>query len=61
MGYLQGSLDDHNSMVSALKQVDVVVSAVAGNHLRHAVLEQLKLIEAIKEVGTIKVCLPKNC
>ncbi|RWR73539.1 bifunctional pinoresinol-lariciresinol reductase 2-like protein [Cinnamomum micranthum f. kanehirae] len=57
---LQGSLDDHNSLVSALRQVDVVVSAVAGNHLRHAVLEQLKLIEAIKEVGTIKRFLPSE-
>lgn len=44
-------------MVSALRQVDVVVSAVAGNHLRHAILEQLKLVDAIKEAGTIKVCL----
>lgn len=51
----QGSLDDHQSLVSALKQVDVVISALAGTHLRHAILEQLKLVEAIKEVGSIKV------
>ncbi|XP_077228457.1 bifunctional pinoresinol-lariciresinol reductase 2-like [Tasmannia lanceolata] len=57
---LQGSFEDHESLVSALKKVDVVVSAVAGNHLRHAILEQTKLIEAIKEVGTIKRFLPSE-
>ncbi|KAG9456481.1 hypothetical protein H6P81_000989 [Aristolochia fimbriata] len=57
---LQGSLNDRESLVSALKQVDVVVSAVAANHLRHAIMEQLTLIEAIKEVGTIKRFLPSE-
>ncbi|KAF8400920.1 hypothetical protein HHK36_014223 [Tetracentron sinense] len=52
---LKGSFEDHESLVSALKQVDVVISAVAGNHIKNAILEQLKLIQAIKEVGTIKV------
>ncbi|KAG1346630.1 putative Bifunctional pinoresinol-lariciresinol reductase 1 [Cocos nucifera] len=47
----EASLEDHESLVSALKQVDVVVSAVGGG----CIMEQLKLIEAIKEVGTIKV------
>ncbi|KAF8400919.1 hypothetical protein HHK36_014222 [Tetracentron sinense] len=54
---LKGSFEDHESLVSALKQVDVVISAVAGNHIRHAILEQLKLI---KEVGTIKRFLPSE-
>lgn len=53
---LQGSLDDHGSLVSALKQVDVVVSSVASD----SILEQLKLIEAIKQVGTIKRYLPSE-
>jgi uncharacterized protein YbjT (DUF2867 family) len=52
---MQGDLDDHASLVAALKQVDVVISAVGGN----AVLDgQLKLIAAIKEVGHIKVTPP---
>nr|QQM18964.1 pinoresinol lariciresinol reductase 1 [Kadsura heteroclita] len=57
---LEGSLGNHESMVSALKQVDVVVSVVAGNHLRHAILEQIKLVNAIKEVGTIKRFIPSE-
>lgn len=48
---MQGSLEDHQSLVAALKQVDVVVSAVGGPQLP----DQLKLIKAIKEVGHIKV------
>ncbi|XP_068647854.1 bifunctional pinoresinol-lariciresinol reductase 2-like [Aristolochia californica] len=57
---LKGSLNDLRSLVSALKQVDVVISALAGNHLRLAILEQLTLVEAIKEVGTIKRFLPSE-
>ncbi|ONK69773.1 uncharacterized protein A4U43_C05F26570 [Asparagus officinalis] len=53
---IQGSFDDHASLVSALKLVDVVVSSVASD----CILEQLKLIEAIKEVGTIKRYLPSE-
>ncbi|KAJ8638631.1 hypothetical protein MRB53_012898 [Persea americana] len=53
---LQGSLDDHDSLVRALKQVDIVVSAAAAP----AILEQLNLIDAIKQVGTIKRFLPSE-
>jgi phenylcoumaran benzylic ether reductase len=53
MEYLQGSLHDHESLIAALKQVDVVICTVASN----CILEQLKLVEAIREVGTIKVRL----
>lgn len=53
---VRGSFDDHGSLVSALKQVDVVVSCVASD----SILEQLKLIEAIKEAGTIKRYLPSE-
>jgi hypothetical protein len=44
-------VDDHDSIVNALKQVDVVISTIAESHI----LEQLKLVKAIKEVGSIKV------
>ncbi|KAG9456480.1 hypothetical protein H6P81_000988 [Aristolochia fimbriata] len=57
---LKGSLSDRGSLVSALKQVDAVVSALAGNHLRLAILEQLNLVQAIKQVGTIKRFLPSE-
>lgn len=53
---IQGSVDDHESIVNALKQVDVVVSTIAESHI----LEQLKLVKAIKEVGTIKRFLPSE-
>lgn len=53
---LTGSLDDHNSLVDAIKQVDVVISAVAvPQHL-----DQLNIIRAIKEVGNIKRFLPSE-
>ena len=45
------------SLVSALKQVDIVISVGRGA----AVLDgQLKLIESIKEVGHIKVNIQLN-
>ena len=41
--------------MSAVKKVDVVICAMAGNHIRsHAILQQLKLVKAIKEAGNIK-------
>jgi uncharacterized protein YbjT (DUF2867 family) len=49
---MQGDIQDHESLVAALKQVDVVISTVGGAQLR----DQLKLIAAIKEVGHITVC-----
>ncbi|KAI5064952.1 hypothetical protein GOP47_0019647 [Adiantum capillus-veneris] len=52
---LQGSLEDYESLVAAVKQVDVVISAISPNPL-----DQLKIIEAIKEVGTIKRFIPSE-
>jgi putative NADH-flavin reductase len=49
---MQGDIQDHESLVAALKQVDVVISTVA----RAQIGDQLKLITAIKEVGHITVC-----
>lgn len=53
---IQASFSDHRSLVDAVRQVDVVISAVSGVHIRsHSVLLQLKLVEAIKEAGNVKV------
>lgn len=48
---MQGDLYDHESLVKAIKQVDVVISTVG-----HALLaDQVKIIAAIKEAGNVKV------
>lgn len=47
----QGDLLDHEGLVKALKQVDVVISTVGKDHLAN----QEKLVAAIKEAGNIKV------
>jgi len=47
----QGSLEDQTSLVEAIKKVDVVIYVVKGPQLT----DQLIIIKAIKEVGTIKV------
>jgi len=44
-------LSDHESLVKALKEVDVVISALGGRQID----DQVKLIAAIKEAGNIKV------
>ncbi|KAL2520145.1 Isoflavone reductase-like protein P3 [Forsythia ovata] len=51
---VKGELKDHEKLVSVLKEVDVVISAVAYPQ----VLDQLKIIEAIKVAGGIKRFLP---
>ena len=53
---VEASMEDHRSLVAAVKQVDVVVSAISGRHF----LLQLKLVEAIKEAGNIKRFLPSE-
>ncbi|GAA0172744.1 oxidoreductase [Lithospermum erythrorhizon] len=58
---VDGSFSDHQSLVNAIKQVDVVISTMSGVHFRsHNLLMQLKLIEAIKEAGNIKRFLPSE-
>lgn len=48
---VHGDLYDHQSLVNAIKQVDVVISTVG-----HAQLpDQDKIIAAIKEDGNVKV------
>lgn len=47
---VEALLEDHAGLVAALKQVDVVISAMSGVHFRsHNLLLQHKLVEAIKE------------
>nr|XP_023912312.1 bifunctional pinoresinol-lariciresinol reductase-like [Quercus suber] len=47
---VSGSFTDHQSLVKAIKLVDVVICAISGVHIRsHQILLQLKLIDAIKD------------
>ncbi|KAI7752531.1 hypothetical protein M8C21_015882 [Ambrosia artemisiifolia] len=54
---VNGSFHDHQSLVDAVKQVDVVICAMSGDfHISsHPLLLQLKLVAAIKEAGNVKV------
>lgn len=52
---VQGDLNDHQSLVKAIKEVDVVISTVGGGQLQ----DQAKIIAAIKEAGNVKVKLLK--
>lgn len=49
--FWQGDLYDHESLVKAIKQVDVVISTVGHGQLA----DQTKIIAAIKEAGNVKV------
>lgn len=51
LNYSQGDINDHQSLVKAIKQADVVISTV--NH--QYISDQYKIISAIKEAGNIKV------
>ncbi|KAL2939814.1 Isoflavone reductase-like protein TP7 [Bienertia sinuspersici] len=53
---IQGDMYDHESLVKAIKQVDVVISVVGGR----LVAEQFKLIAAIKEAGNVKRFIPSH-
>ena len=44
-------MEDHESLVKAVKEVDVVISAIGG----YNIAGQINIIEAIKEAGNIKV------
>lgn len=52
---MQGDLYDHGSLVKAIKQVDVVISTVGQMQL----VDQVKIIAAIKEAGNVKVGVSK--
>ncbi|CDP14426.1 unnamed protein product [Coffea canephora] len=51
-----GDLYDHESLVKAIKQVDVVISTVGQNQLD----DQGKIIDAIKEAGNVKRFYPSE-
>ncbi|XP_059279085.1 phenylcoumaran benzylic ether reductase TP7 [Lycium ferocissimum] len=53
---INGDLYDHESLVKAMKQVDVVISTVGSMQLA----DQVKIIAAIKEAGNIKRFLPSE-
>ncbi|KAJ8442000.1 hypothetical protein Cgig2_020145 [Carnegiea gigantea] len=53
---LQGDLYDHEGLVAALKQVDVVISTVGFLQLA----DQVNIIAAIKEAGNIKRFFPSE-
>eukprot|EP00252_Welwitschia_mirabilis_P002193 TRINITY_DN12098_c0_g1_i1.p1 TRINITY_DN12098_c0_g1~~TRINITY_DN12098_c0_g1_i1.p1 ORF type:complete len:251 (+),score=35.17 TRINITY_DN12098_c0_g1_i1:70-753(+) len=53
---IPGGIDDAESLKNAVKEADVVVSVLAGDRI----MEQLKIIDAIKEVGTVKRFLPSE-
>ncbi|KAK1362355.1 Phenylcoumaran benzylic ether reductase 1 [Heracleum sosnowskyi] len=53
---IHGDLHDHDSLVKAVKQVDVVISAIAFQH----VLDQSKILDAIKEAGNVKRFIPSE-
>ncbi|KAI4327624.1 hypothetical protein L6164_020061 [Bauhinia variegata] len=52
----KGDLTDHESLVKAIKQVDIVISTVGGEHFP----DQVNIIAAIKEAGKIKRFLPSE-
>ncbi|KAI4316829.1 hypothetical protein L6164_024769 [Bauhinia variegata] len=53
---VQGDLYDHESLVKAIKEVDVVISTVG--HMQLA--DQVKIIDAIKEAGNVKRFFPSE-
>lgn len=53
---MQGRLDEQEKLVSIIREVDVVISALAIPQ----VLEQINILEAIKVAGNIKVFLHIN-
>ncbi|XP_065634631.1 isoflavone reductase homolog [Quercus suber] len=58
---IEASFSDHNSLVDAVKQVDVVICTMSGSHSgSHETLLQLKLVKAIKEAGNIKRFIPSE-
>ncbi|OMO75175.1 NmrA-like protein [Corchorus olitorius] len=54
---LYGDLYDHESLVKAIKQVDVVISALGD--IKH-LADQVKIIAAIKEAGNVKRFFPSE-
>ncbi|KAK2665342.1 hypothetical protein Ddye_003916 [Dipteronia dyeriana] len=56
VNFIIGDLYNHESLVQAMKQVEVVISTIA----RHQLADQDKIISAIKEAGNIKRFFPSE-
>eukprot|EP00262_Sarcandra_glabra_P020701 TRINITY_DN8393_c0_g1_i1.p1 TRINITY_DN8393_c0_g1~~TRINITY_DN8393_c0_g1_i1.p1 ORF type:complete len:311 (-),score=50.15 TRINITY_DN8393_c0_g1_i1:240-1172(-) len=56
--FLIGDIYDHESLVKAIKQVDVVISTLG--HGPGQLADQVKIIAAIKEAGNVKRFLPSE-
>ncbi|GAV58263.1 NmrA domain-containing protein [Cephalotus follicularis] len=56
VNFVIGDLYDHESLVKAIKQVDVVISTLGYAQ----VADQMKIIAAIKEAGNVKRFLPSE-
>ncbi|KAI3807319.1 hypothetical protein L1987_23245 [Smallanthus sonchifolius] len=54
--FVHGDLNDHESLVKAIKQVDVVISTVGNMQIP----DQTKIIAAIKEAGNVKKFFPSE-
>ncbi|KAK4477114.1 hypothetical protein RD792_016324 [Penstemon davidsonii] len=54
--FIKGDLYDHESLVNAIKQVDVVISTVGFPQLN----DQDKIVTAIKEAGNVKRFIPSE-
>ncbi|XP_058088394.1 isoeugenol synthase 1-like [Magnolia sinica] len=52
----QGNLDEHEKLVSALRQVDIVISTLATPQHK----DQFKILDAVKEAGNIKRFIPSE-
>lgn len=60
---LKGCLEDYESLLEAIKQVEVVISAVGHHGYSHSgtqLADQARIVEAIQEAGNIKRFLPSE-
>ncbi|XP_057541074.1 phenylcoumaran benzylic ether reductase Betv6-like isoform X1 [Amaranthus tricolor] len=58
---IHGDIYDHESLVKAMKKVDVVISAVGHrSHSNILIQDQIKILAAIKEAGNIKRFIPSE-
>ncbi|EEC70264.1 hypothetical protein OsI_01072 [Oryza sativa Indica Group] len=56
-----GDVNDHDILVAAIKNADVVICAV-GHTTPHKLVEnQLKIMEAIRDAGNVKRFVPSEC
>jgi uncharacterized protein YbjT (DUF2867 family) len=56
VNFLTGDLNDQQSLVNAVRQVDIVISTVG----RHLLLDQKNIIAAIKQTGNVKRFIPSE-